>query len=60
MSYRENLLAQLELLEPHEVRELEDWLMILQQDCEDFGPTPEDLERMNAVEARIFAARYPQ
>jgi hypothetical protein len=59
MTYRQGLLTQMEPLEPHEVADLEDWLLVLQQDCEDFGPAPEDLERMKAIEDKIFQARNP-
>lgn len=57
MSCREGLLTQAEPLEEFEIRELEDWLLVLQQDCEDFGPTPDDIARMGVIEARIFAER---
>jgi hypothetical protein len=54
-TYRENLLSQAAPLEAYELRDLEDWLAVLRKDVDDFGETPEDVERMGLIEARIAA-----
>lgn len=57
MSRLEGLLTQEKPLEPHEVADLEEWLSAMMRDCEDFGPTPDDIARMAAIEAKIDQSR---
>lgn len=60
MSHLSILLKQTEPLEPHEVADLENWLKVLEGDCEAFGETPEDTARMNAIRNRIASAQPPE
>lgn len=52
-TYFEQLLAQTEPLERHEIADLKAWLAALRDDVATFGDTPEDNRRMATIEARI-------
>lgn len=52
-SYLQRLLTQAEPLEADELVSLRDWLAVLEDDVEMFGPTPDDERRMTAIKARI-------
>jgi hypothetical protein len=54
-TYHETLLRQQAPLEKHEISSLREWLQVLREDCEDFGPAHADLVRMQAIEDRIAA-----
>jgi len=53
MSRLELLLNQTESLEPHERSDLKNWLQTLQSDCETFGETAEDRQRMDRIRRAI-------
>ena len=53
MSHLSVLLTQSEPLERHEVADLENWLKVLEGDCETFGEAPEDTRRMTAIKQRL-------
>lgn len=54
--YLSNLLKQTTPLELHEISDLRAWLTTLQGDCEMFGETPEDTQRMDRIKRRIEEA----
>lgn len=56
MSYGQLLLDQKEPLESHEIHHLQEWLRVMNDDCETFGETPEDTARINAIKAKISEA----
>ncbi len=51
----ENLLKA-DVLEPYEVGLLREWMGVLQEDCDMFGASPEDIARMTLIEDRIARA----
>jgi hypothetical protein len=51
----ENLLTQEEPLEQHEIADLEEWLLVLKEDCEMFGATAEDIMRAAQIRMKIQA-----
>jgi hypothetical protein len=53
MSRLESLLTQEEPLEPHEIADLEEWLVVLGEDCKTFGATSEDIERAARIKMKI-------
>lgn len=53
MSYLETPAYGPDALEPHERVDLAAWLKALEDDCEIFGATPEDEQRMRAIKSKI-------
>jgi hypothetical protein len=53
MSDLDMMLTSSEPLDDFDRSRLADWLRVLKEDCEMFGPTGEDIARMNAIRRRI-------
>lgn len=53
MSRLENILESKEPLEADERADLLEWLEVLGEDVESFGPTENDLQRMAAIRRRL-------
>jgi len=53
----EHLLDQIEPLDNYEIKMLEDWLAVLESDCDLFGETPSDTHRMNRIRNRLRIER---
>lgn len=53
VTYHSNLLTQTEPLTDAEKSDLGEWLKVLQNDVKNFGPTVEDVKRINAIRAKL-------